>query len=512
MKKIVFISYSAKESEEEATWIKWYLEVILHWKVVLYNDSKSRATGSVPTAMLKELKESDLFIQVLKRSVGSPTDWTASKPILQWEFETFNNWHHKEYSRCLLLNCFSLQIPVIEEDSTKKYLSSVFNFINPKTPKDLQEMLGEVIGFTKQQQSMYGELVDGFLDCKSIVQLMEISKALRDNRRAHGHVVIDQKHLYASPYAAKLWIELTTHDKSSPLKIVYDQYPFNNDIKLLDEVKVIVKRAQKIISEWVNESNESGIVDVVLNVIVLGGGNGVRELKTCNWIAKACGVASINALLVDISPELLAVAADLFKHSPVTKTNTSIAIIDIEQHPEAIREVRKHMMPQGPGLFIFLGPTLCNVAEASFLEELHNQGMESGDLIFCEVLLCDDSKPVEAKEEKKSADGDPRFKFITNPLITLGIIPETARFSKITVDDGKESINQIWRYEEKEGVYYNLAIVKAMRKAYCMKSFKNAGFEVLDIVEHEYEIQEKKLKFGYVIAKAREKPINDSVD
>ncbi len=512
MKKIVFISYSAKESEEEATWIKWYLEEILHWNVVRYNDSKSRATGSVPTALLKELKDSDLFIQVLKGSVGSPTDWTASKPILQWEFETFNSYHHKEYNRCLLLNCCSLLSPATGDNSTKEYLTSVFRFINPKTPKDIQEMLGDVIGFTNQQQSMYGELVGGFLDCKSIVQLMEIRNALRNNRRAPDYVVIDQKHLYASPYAAKLWIELTTHNISSPLKIVYDQYPFNNDKKLPDEVEKMVKSSGKTILRWVDGNNELGVADVVLNVIVLGGGNGVRELKTCNWIAKACGVASINALLVDISPELLAVAADLFKHSPVTKTNTSIAIIDIEQHPEAIREVRKRMMPPGHGLFIFLGPTLCNVAEASFLEELHNHGMESGDLIFCEVLLCDDSKPVEAKVEEESADNDPRFKFITNPLITLGIIPETARFSKITVDDGKDSINHIWRYEEKKGVYYNLAIVKAMRKAYCRKSFETAGFEVLDIVEHEYEIQEKKLKFGYVIAKAREKPINDSVD
>ena len=58
--------------------------------------------------------------------------------------------------------------------------------------------------------------------------------------------------------------------------------------------------------------------------------------------------------------------------------------------------------------------------------------------------------------------------------------------------------------KKRRGFRYNLAIVKAMHQAYCRKSFENAGFEVLDIVEHEYKIQEKKLKFGYVIAKKAE--------
>jgi len=41
----------------------------------------------------------------------------------------------------------------------------------------------------------------------------------------------------------------------------------------------------------------------------------------------------------------------------------------------------------------------------------------------------------------------------------------------------------------------------AAHHTHWQKAFKDAGFEVLDIVEHEYEVQEKKLKFGYVIAK-----------
>lgn len=488
MNPCFFLSYVAYESEEEAKWIRWYLEEILHCNVVDYNNSTSRHPGPPSDALPIELEKSDLFIQILRVNVGSPTEWTSSKPILQWEFETFNNFHHMESSRCLLLNFRT------GNEATKKYIFSVFKFVNPTTPQDMQEMLGDVIAFVMQQQSRYGELVGGFLDFKSVVQLLEIRKALENNRMALNNVVIDQKHLYASPYAANLWIELTTRISSSPLKIVYDLYPFDNDNSRAPQT---ASSAKKSIEKWVSVL-KSGVAPAKLNVIVLGGGDGIRELKTCKWIAKECNIASINALLVDISPDLLSVAAELFKRSTVIVANTSFAIIDIEQRPEAIREVRKRMMPPGPGLFIFLGPTLCNVTGASFLEELYNRGMESGDLILCEVLLCDDSEPVEAK----NVGNDPRFKFITNPLLTLGIIPKASCFfDEITVHDGGESKNHVWFYEEKKGSRYNLAIVKAMHQAYCRKSFENAGFEVLDIVEHEYKIQEKKLKFGYVIAK-----------
>ena len=486
MKPIVFISY-AGESLEEAKWIHWYLHDILHWNVHNYTVSSSRYPGSAPDALESELHTSDLFIQILKTKLGASAAWTSDVPILRWEFENFQNNHPNETSRYLLLNFQN------GDDATKKYISDVSSFVNPKTPACLQEMLADVMNFSTQQQSRYGELVGGFLDFKSEMELLDIRKALAKNRLAKSDVIMDQKHLYASPYAAQLWIDLTTSNKMSPLKIVYDRYPFDNDIGRMPKVAL---EAKKSIDKWINEF-KSGVAPLELNVIVLGGGDGIRELKTCKWLHKECDVASINALLVDISPDLLAVAAERFKNSQVTGTNTSFAIIDIEQRPKAIREVRQRMMPPGPGLFMFLGPTLCNVTGASFLEDLQKHSMESGDLMFCEVLLCD----TPTVQQGKNAGDDSRFDFITNPLLTLSIVPERkCFFEEMTVDSSGNLQSHVWYY--KTGAdRYNLATVMAAHRTHWQEAFKDAGFDVLDIQEHEYKVQNKKIKFGYVIAK-----------
>ena len=304
MKPIVFLSY-AGESQEEAKWIQWHLHDILHWNVVNYTVSSTRHPGSAQEALEEELRKSDLFIQILKTTIGDSTAWTSSVPILQWEFENFQKNHPNETSRYLLLNFQKGDI------ATKDYISSVSGFVNPKTPSNPQEMLADVINFAIQQQSRYGELVGGFLDFKSEMELLDIRKALAKNRLQKSDVIMDQKHLYASPYAAQLWIDLTTSNKTSPLKIVYDRYPFDNDISRMPQVAL---EAKKSIDKWINEF-KSGVAPLELNVIVLGGGDGIRELKTCKWLHKECDVASINALLVDISPDLLAVAAERFKNS-----------------------------------------------------------------------------------------------------------------------------------------------------------------------------------------------------
>ena len=146
---------------------------------------------------------------------------------------------------------------------------------------------------------------------------------------------------------------------------------------------------------------------------------------------------------------------------------------------------------------MFLGPTLCNVTGASFLEDLQKHSMESGDLMFCEVLLCD----TPTAQQGKNAGDDSRFDFITNPLLTLSIVPERkCFFEETTVDSSGTLQSHVWYY--KTGAdRYNLATVMAARRTHWQDAFKSAGFDVLDIQEHEYRVQNKKIKFGYVIAK-----------
>jgi|GEM_PF-6074162 len=486
MKPIIFLSYAA-ESKDEADWIEWYFHRYLAWNVFNYAVSGSRIPGSAPDALEEELRKSDLFIQILKTTLGNAAEWTSSNPILQWEFETFQKKHPHEISRYLLLNFQE------GNEITKKYISEVSNFVNPRTPTSVQDMLADVMNFATQQQSRYGELVGGFLDFRSEMELLDIRKDLAKNRLAKSDVIMDQKHLYASPYAAQLWIDLTTHNRMSPLKIVYDRYPFDNDIGRMPPVAFNVRKSMQ---KWISQL-KTGAGPLELNVIVLGGGDGIRELKTCKWLHKECDVAAINALLVDISPDLLAVAAEHFKSAQLTGANTSFAIIDIEQRPEAIREVRQRMMPTGPGLFVFLGPTLCNVTGASVLEDLQKHGMESGDVMFCEVLLCD----TPTAQLASLASSDARFDFITSPLLTLGIVPNRELFfEETTVDSDKMLQSHVWFYGSGAD-RYSLATVMAMQSKHWEEVFKSAGFEVLDIQEHEYKVQDKKIKFGYIVAK-----------
>lgn len=490
MKPIVFLSYLGDETYLEAGWIYWYLHDYRGWKVHDYRRSTASANGPTKDVLKGWLKQSDLFIQILKTTLGSANLAISELPILQWERDTFLDEHKGDYASCLFL---SLQGG---DSLVQNYLADMCSYTTPKNPSSVHNMLGEVMTFVEHRQAMFDGLSGGVLDLESAMELLDIRKAVQANRLDPNNAILKQKHLYASPYAARLWIDLTTNTKSQ-LKHVYAKYPFDNDKTRRSELKKVQEEAKGDLREWFDEHRAS-LSPQELNVIVLGGGDGIRELKTCRWIAKEFDIETINALLVDISVDLLCVAVKKFQEVAIT----SFAIIDIEQRPVIIREVRRRTIPTGPGIFIFLGPTLCNVAESAFLEDLCKNGMESGDLIFCEVLLC---KEVKA-EGPIQVENDERFDFITSPLLTLGLKPDRKKFyEETTPDRGNKSVSKVWYYQEEEDKSrYNLATVKAMLPDFCKKSFEAAGFQVHGLVKYEYRSQNgKAVTMGYVIAKKK---------
>ncbi|MHC1770095.1 MAG: L-histidine N(alpha)-methyltransferase [Verrucomicrobiia bacterium] len=339
-------------------------------------------------------------------------------------------------------------------------------------------------------------LFPGFLEpasgCIDVVD--KVAAAIASNKN-----VIPQKYLYASLNGARLWKSLC--DGHSHIAEVYRQFPLKQ--RQTAFIQTLVKQVETLMA---------GRADNKLGVVALGSGTGKREAELCDWLAVELKLNRLYVVLLDVSSELLGVSLQNFNDLP-KKISPLFAVMDFEsdaglQHLQALRNT----WGEHPALFLFLGNTLGNLDEVTFLKRIAKV-MRPDDLLLCEMLLTSDTE----RRETYDPSEDPRVDFIIDPLRSLGLNPRpTSLECHVTSDKGK------WRRQEfryffskddevqelsvaprpsiVEGNWVGLLEIQADTADGCRETFERV-FERFELAEHEYDVDGKRVVMGYCFAR-----------
>ena len=364
-------------------------------------------------------------------------------------------------------------------------------------------------------------LFPGFLEptggCINFVP--DLCKAIRD-----PNGFFPQKHLYASLHGAYLWNKLCDDQKSHIAK-VYARFPLgHSDDPLTEEFGI---QAAKMMA---------GHAENRLGVIALGAGTGERETKICKWLADKLNLERLDALVLDVSSELLGISLQEFRRRGGEQIHPHFAVMDFEltsglDHLKWIRkEWAEHLFhPVHAVLFLLLGNTFGCVDETLYLKSMADV-MQGSDLLLCESALVTQDE-TESFEGKRQPYYDPNYKplednrahFICDPLRSLGINPQREQLKRAMSSEAGKWLKQQFIYEfsaADEAIGNTLTVtpkpkiaenktvglleVKELTAPHTVEVFGQV-FSSVKLVPHDYRVpspSSQSVRMGYVFASA----------
>ena len=281
-------------------------------------------------------------------------------------------------------------------------------------------------------------LFRGFLEPTS--SCTDIVKALHTKINSPTDV-LPQKYLYCSLHGAELWRELCGRS-SSHIQQVYTEFPLGWGSNELTEVFTETAR------EFLGGHRTAGF-------IALGAGTGSREAKICDWLCKTCDLRRLEAVLVDVSSELLSDSLNRFA-ACVPAVRRHFAMLDFEQpQGEAQLAHLRNQLGDIPVIFAFLGNTFGNLDQRAFLN-LMSRLMKPNDVLLCELLIVSDEQthaPGRDRDEEHSLDDrqynpadDVRAQFVVDPLRAFGFNPRIDGLKRRIRFSPGRGVRQTYRY------------------------------------------------------------------
>ena len=327
--------------------------------------------------------------------------------------------------------------------------------------------------------------------------------------------ILPQKYLYSSLHGAELWRELCTRS-SSHINQVYAGFPLgwgSNDL---------TASFSEVMDLTLGDQRTAGF-------IALGAGTGAREAKICDWLCKTRDLRRLEAVLVDVSSELLGDSLNRFAGC-VPAVRRHFAVLDFEQpQGEAqLAHLRDHLGGM-PVIFTFLGNTFGNLDQRAFLA-LMSRLMRPHDVLLCELLIV----PEAHTHAPGRTDGseatlpDPRFnpredvraQFIIDPLRTFGFNPRIDGLTRrVTYMPGR-GVRQTFRYvfsqadaeqakalsieprpNIRRDTWIDLLTIQALTDAYCRQLFEEEfPSQGVRLVSHPYPTSHGDVLMGYCFA------------
>lgn len=344
-------------------------------------------------------------------------------------------------------------------------------------------------------------LFPGFLEptwgCIDVVN--ELCKAISNPRG-----FFPQKFLYAGLHGARLWTDLC--EGRSHIAEVYRRFPLTTSSSPL--AKAFRNQAEKMMS---------GYTEKKLGVVALGAGTGKRETQICKWLADELELTRLDALVLDVSSELLGISLQKFKEQVGDRIHPHFAVMDFELSSglEHLKWLRNNW-GNHPVMFLLLGNTFGCVDEDLYLRRMA-EVMQGNDLLLCESALVADTQ---ARPDYQSAT-DPRADFICDPLRSLGLNPRREQLRRKLSSESGKWLKQEFHYEFSgadqsaggsltiepkptivAGKTVGLLEVKELTATHTKEVFGQA-FSNVELVNHEYGVQSPSSQgvcMGYVFA------------
>ncbi|MBE2212280.1 MAG: L-histidine N(alpha)-methyltransferase, partial [Opitutaceae bacterium] len=327
--------------------------------------------------------------------------------------------------------------------------------------------------------------------------------------------VLPQKYLYSSLHGAELWRELCTRS-SSHINQVYTGFPLGWGSNELTGA------FSEIIDLALGQSRTAGF-------IALGAGTGTREAKICDWLCKTRDLRRLEAVLVDVSSELLGDSLNRFAGC-VPAVRRHFAVLDFEQpQGEAqLAHLRDHLGAM-PVVFAFLGNTFGNLDQRAFLG-LMSRLMRANDVLLCELLIVPEAQTyVPGRTDGSEASlPDPRFnpredvrsQFIIDPLRTFGFNPRIDGLTRRVAYMPGRGIRQTYRYvfsqadaeqaksltieprpNIRRDTWIDLLNIQALTDSYCRQLFEEEfPANGVRLVTHPYTTTRGDVLMGYCFA------------
>lgn len=355
-------------------------------------------------------------------------------------------------------------------------------------------------------------LFRGFLEPTS--SCTDIVRALQTKINSPTDV-LPQKYLYSSLHGAELWRELCTRS-SSHINQVYSGFPLG----------------------W--GSNElttafSEVMDLALGstrtagFIALGAGTGTREAKICDWLCKTRDLRRLEAVLVDVSSELLGDSLNrLAGCAPAVRRHFAVLDFEQPQGEAQLAHLRDHLGGM-PVIFTFLGNTFGNLDQRAFLA-LMSRLMRPNDVLLCELLIVPeahtnapgrtDGSEATLPDARFNPREDVRAQFIIDPLRTFGFNPRIDGLTRrVTYMPGK-GVRQTFRYvfsqadaeqakalsieprpNIRRDTWIDLLTIQALTDSYCRQLFEEEfPAQGVQLVTHPYATSRGDVLMGYCFA------------
>ena len=327
--------------------------------------------------------------------------------------------------------------------------------------------------------------------------------------------VLPQKYLYSSLHGAELWRELCTRS-SSHINQVYTGFPLGwGSNELTSAFSEIVDLA-------FGSTRTAGF-------IAMGAGTGTREAKICDWLCKTRDLRRLEAVLVDVSSELLGDSLSRFAGC-VPAVRRHFAVLDFEQpQGEAqLAHLRDHLGSM-PVMFSFLGNTFGNLDQRAFLG-LMSRLMRANDVLLCELLIVPEAHTHAPgrTDGSEAALPDPRFnpredvrsQFIIDPLRTFGFNPRIDGLTRRIGYIPGRGIRQTYRYvfsqadaeqakalsieprpNIRRDTWIDLLTIQALTENYCRELFEEEfPTQGVRLVTHPYTTSRGDVLMGYCFA------------
>ena len=355
-------------------------------------------------------------------------------------------------------------------------------------------------------------LFRGFLEPTS--SCTDIVRALQTKINSPTDV-LPQKYLYSSLHGAELWRELCTRS-SSHINQVYTGFPLGWGTNDLTGV------FSEIVDLAFGSTRTAGF-------IALGAGTGAREARICDWLCKTRDLRRLEAVLVDVSSELLGDSLNRFAGC-VPAVRRHFAVLDFEQpQGEAqLAHLRDHLGSM-PVVFAFLGNTFGNLDQRAFLG-LMSRLMRANDVLLCELLIvpeahtrapgrADDSEAT-LPDARFNPREDVRSQFIIDPLRTFGFNPRIDGLTRrISYMPGR-GVRQTYRYvfsqadaeqakalsieprpNIRRDTWIDLLTIQALTDSYCRQLFEEEfPAQGVRLVSHPYPTTRGDVLMGYCFA------------
>jgi hypothetical protein len=253
----------------------------------------------------------------------------------------------------------------------------------------------------------------------------------------------------------------------------------------------------------------------VMGVIALGAGTGKREAQVCKWLVDNLNLTRLDALILDVSSELLGISLQEFRTRVGQRVNPQFAVMDFESDAgieklEFLRAKSEHQ----PFVFLLLGNTLGVIDEDLFLARMASV-MRHQDLMLCELSLATGDE----KAGESSAKGDLRAPLICEPLRAIGLNPKHNNLVRVVECEKSKwaRVKFFYRFDAHEaalelsvdprptirlGVSVGLSEIKLLTLAHAKEVFSREFSGVKPVV-HDYNVLDpagNNIRMAYIFA------------